>query len=129
MPKKSSRGGSRKLYREQLFHLEKNDLKPYGYENVRNKSVIQRHRALSRALNDLDSLSLSRKLNALAVVNKNRNPSLSRAFKYDSEWVKTTKQYQNRPISKRGSKKGSKRGSKKGSKRGSKKGSKCGSKK
>ncbi len=102
-----------RLHGEQLFRLEKNDLKPYGYENVRNKSVLQRHRALSRALNDVDALSLSRKLNALAVVNKNRDPSLSRAFKSDSEWVKTTQQYQNRPTSKNGSKRSSKGGSKK----------------
>jgi len=122
MSKKSSKQSSKShdQYGANLFNLEKNDLKPYGYENVRSKTALQRHRALSRALDDIESLSLSRKLNALSVVNKNRDPSLSRLFKSDSEWVKTTKHYKNRSTSvKRGSKRNSKKSSKK--KRGSKK--------
>jgi hypothetical protein len=104
---------------EQLFVLERGDLKRFGYEDVRNKTELQRHRALGRALSEnYDALSLTRKLNALKVVNKNRDPVLETIFAEDAEWVKSRPEYLSRPTANR-SKKGSKRGSKRGSKKGS----------
>lgn len=96
---------------KQLFTLEKGDLKPFGYHDVAKMTKSARQTALKKALAHIKPLPLYRKLNALYVVNENKNPSLARIFKDDSNWVKTTKEYMNRPTnkSKKGSKKGSKR--------------------
>lgn len=103
---KSATGSSKKGTK--LFNLARDDLKPFGYEDVANKTVEQRHRALNRALKEYDALPLMRKLNALRVVNKNRNPSLSKKFENDANYIKTTKKYASRPTASK-SKKRSKR--------------------
>lgn len=132
---------------KQLFVLNKGDLKPYGYENVKELSVAQRHNALKRALNGgIKPLSLYRKINALSVLTKNDDPTEHAIFEADKHWIQSTPEYMNRSTGGLGrSKKGSKKGSKKvsvkrlsaddveiplygGKKRSSKKGSK-GSKK
>lgn len=91
---KSVSGSGKKS--EQLFVLEKDDLKPFGYENVEQLTKTQRHRALIKALSKIKPLSLMRKLVALSVLNKNRNPELSKIFADDSDFIKTTEQYANR---------------------------------
>lgn len=85
-----------KPHGEQLFVLEKDILKKYGYHNVKDLSKVQRHTALKKALKKIKPLSLMRRLNALAVLNKDQNPRLSKIFKSDSEWIKTTDEYKNR---------------------------------
>jgi len=77
----------------QLFHLEKDVLKPYGYQNVANMSMNDRHRALKRALVDIKPLPLFRRINALYVLNENQNPDLARVFKADRDFIKTTSEY------------------------------------
>ena len=89
----------------QLFVLEKGTLEKFGYSNVGSMTRQSRQTALSKAITEIKPLSLMRRLNALAVLNKDKNPKLSKIFKDDSEWVKTTKAYQNRPTAKKGSKK------------------------
>lgn len=90
---------------KQLFILEKDDLSPYGYKDVKHLSKHSRQVALSKVLKQVKPLPLFRKLNALYVVNKNQNPQLARIFKEDSKWVQTTKEYKNRPTSRKPSKK------------------------
>jgi hypothetical protein len=110
---------------EQLFILEKNVLSKYGYENIENLSINQRHESLKKALdNKIKPLSIYRRLIALATLNKNLNPLLYDIFIADTEWLKTTEEYINRDSEKvsteepkRGSKRWSKRGSKRESKR------------
>lgn len=79
---------------EQLFILERGTLGKYGYKSTLSDS--QRRRTLKRALQTLPALTVYRKLNAIALVNRNRNPTLSNLFKEDAEWVKTTNEYQQR---------------------------------
>jgi len=76
---------------KQLFVLQSNDLKPYGYQKVQTKSKKQRHTSLKKAVEQSNPLSISRKLNALSILNKNSNPKLSGIFKSDSEWIKKLK--------------------------------------
>ncbi len=102
-----------KPHGKQLFVLEKGVLSKYGYENVKNMSRQKRHIALNKVLKKSTSLSLFRRLNALAILNKDQDPGLSKIFKDDANWIQSTSAYQNRPTSKKGSKRGSKRGSKK----------------
>jgi hypothetical protein len=92
--KKSKKGS------KQLFTLEKNVLGKFNYHDISHKTDNQRHRALNRALaNGLKPLSVFRRLNALYVLNKNQNPDLAKKLKADRDFVKDTKEYKNRVIS------------------------------
>ena len=69
------------------IHLEKGRLRKYDY-SIKN-SEESRHLSLERASNEYGALSVFRKLNALATLNKNRNLELHTKFKNDRDWVKT----------------------------------------
>lgn len=81
----------------QLFVLEEGVLEKYGYTGISNKSQNKRHAALKSALKDINPLSLMRRINALYVLNKNKNPDLAQKFHDDAAFIKSTKEYQNRP--------------------------------
>ena len=72
-----------------LFTLKKGDLTKYGYHA--NLSKTARHKALKRARAQYQPLSLSRKLNAVYVLNKNRDKKRAAIFKQDANWVKNGK--------------------------------------
>ena len=91
---KSKTGKSTKS--KPLFIIEKGLLDKYGYYNVMTMTEKERHKSLIMALKDIKPLSLSRRLNALATLNKNVNIILSKIFKQDSEWIKTRPEYINR---------------------------------
>ena len=70
----------------------KRDLSQYGYKNIKNMSEYDRHVALATALKGFYSkpggqTSLTRKLNALSLVQKKRDPKLSQLFKEDVDFV------------------------------------------
>lgn len=71
------------------IHLTKGSLGMYGYKDVSTKTSIQRRGYLAKALKHEDALPVFRKLNALYVVNKNRNPSLAAIFESDRNWVQS----------------------------------------
>lgn len=102
---------------EQLFILTKGELQEFGYENIKDMTKAQRHDALKQALTRIKPLSLFRKLNALYILNKDKDPTIASIFAEDRDWIKTTKQYASRPTSKKTSKRGSKRKSKRRSKK------------
>lgn len=81
---------------KKLFDLDKNGLGKFGYDDVVNLSIRQRHIALKKALKVLKPLSVFRRLIAIATLNKNTNPKISKIFRDDAEWIKTTKEYKNR---------------------------------
>lgn len=71
------------------IHLTKGSLGMYGYKDVSTKTSTERRSYLSKALKHEDALPVFRKLNALYVVNKNRNPCLSAIFESDRNWVQS----------------------------------------
>jgi hypothetical protein len=76
----------RKTMKRQLFVLKKGHLTKYGYHA--DLSENKRHEALKKALGEYSSLSLFRKLNAVYILNKNRDKKRAATFKADSKWVK-----------------------------------------
>ena len=61
----------------------------HGYEDVRKKSELARHRALMRVVRAGEPpLGLFRRLNVLMILFKNKDPKLSKIFKKDRDWVK-----------------------------------------
>lgn len=68
--------------------MKKGELTKFGYSL--HKLAKQRRMALTKAVRAYDGLSVFRKLNALATLNKNVNPVYSRKFKADANWVKKT---------------------------------------
>jgi len=78
--------------KKSITFSHKRDLSQYGYKNVKNLSEYDRHVALASALKGFYSkpggkTSLIRKLNALSLVQKKRDPQLSQLFKEDAEFV------------------------------------------
>lgn len=108
--------------KKRLFALERGVLGRYGYEDVKHLSTSERHDALDRALADgIEPLPLLRRVNALYVLNKNKDPELAAKFRSDVGYIRSTPEYQNRPTAResstgsRGSRRelgGSRRGSK-----------------
>jgi hypothetical protein len=68
--------------------LKKGALTDKGYDST--ESADQRHAALAKAVGAYGRLSTLRKLNAVAVLNKNTSPARSKTFKADRNWVKKT---------------------------------------
>jgi hypothetical protein len=68
--------------------LKKGELAKYGYTNVLNMTVSERHKALDKAVNEFGSLSVFRKLNAVAIYLKRTSPSSSRIFKEDMNYIR-----------------------------------------
>src|SRR3990167_6660134 len=71
-----------------LSGLKEGSLREYGYET--GLSLAQRHAALKRAVLAYSPGTVVKKLNAVAVLNKNTNPSLARIFNADKTWVEET---------------------------------------
>lgn len=69
-----------------LFILKKGTLSRFGYSMKNSQS--KRHNSLKKAIKSTKPLSIYRKLNALYVLNKNRNPLTAKLFKDDAEWLK-----------------------------------------
>ena len=85
--RKIRKGKTGKTIKNRIGTLRKGLLIKYGYENVTTLSVVQRHTALNKAIRAYGALSVSRKLNAVYVYNRKTNPSASRIFKVDRDWV------------------------------------------
>jgi hypothetical protein len=70
--------------------LRKGELSKYGYTNVASMSVTARHKALTKAIQDIGSLGVWRKLNAVSVYTRKTSPSVSKLFKADMDWIRST---------------------------------------
>ena len=66
--------------------LKKGVLGKHGYHNIKNISAIKRHRALASAIREYGPLSIMRKINILAIMNKNRE-ELSKIYLNDKAWI------------------------------------------
>ncbi len=66
--------------------LKKGDLKDVGYDHT--DPAHQRHTALIKAVSEYGALSTLRKLNAIAVLNKNVAPTRSKIYRTDRDWIK-----------------------------------------
>ncbi len=65
-------------------------LSAHGYSEVREKSELSRHRALSKVIRMGEPpLGLFRRLNVLMILFKRTDPKLSKIFKKDRDWVKS----------------------------------------
>lgn len=66
--------------------LKKGDLKDSGYDHT--DPAHERHMALIKAVSEYGHLSTLRKLNAIAVLNKNVAPTRSKIYRTDRDWIK-----------------------------------------
>jgi hypothetical protein len=72
--------------------IDKIDLGKYGYYNLINKSLSERHKALKKILKKEyknNWLPLYRRLILLSTLNKRTNPKLSKIFKKDATYLKS----------------------------------------
>ena len=66
--------------------LKQGDLKDAGYDHT--DPAHERHMALIKAVSEYGPLSTLRKLNAIAVLNKNVAPTRSKIYRTDRDWIK-----------------------------------------
>jgi hypothetical protein len=69
--------------------LRKGDLAKFGYINVITMPVDTRHKALTKAIEVYGSLSVWRKLNAVAIYTRRISPGASAVFKSDMDWIRS----------------------------------------
>jgi hypothetical protein len=85
------------IHKNKKFVLERNFLRKYGYYDIKHLTPQERHEALDKALaNGIEPIPLLRRINALFVLFKNRDPQLSAKFRADMDYIRHTKAYQNR---------------------------------
>jgi len=108
--------------------MEKDVLKPFGYNSIESMSKSARQTALKKAIQTIKPLSIYRRIIAIATLNKNKDAKLYKILREDADWIKTQSEYLAKKASKKTSKKSSKKSSKKTSKKLSKKTSKKSSK-
>lgn len=70
--------------------LREGELSQFGYVNVVKKPSTVRHSALKKAVKKYGSLSVRRKLQAVATYTKSTSPHASKIFKADIAWIKRT---------------------------------------
>lgn len=70
--------------------LREGELSQFGYSNVVKTSAKTRRIALKKAVKKYGSLSVRRKLQAVATYTKNTSPVASKIFKSDIAWIKRT---------------------------------------
>jgi hypothetical protein len=70
--------------------LREGELSQFGYANVVKKSAKTRRVALKKAVARYGSLSVRRKLQAVATYTKYTSPRASKVFKSDIAWIKRT---------------------------------------
>lgn len=91
--KKKSTYTKDKSYSKKLFKLNKGTLSQFGYYDIKKMSKQERRKSLSKAVKNVKPLSVMRKLIALSILQKNTNKKLSKTFREDAKFVKTTKEY------------------------------------
>ena len=101
--KRSSKG--KKL----ITIMEKDVLKPFGYTKIESLSVLERKKALKKAIQKIKPLSIYRRIIAIATLNENKNKKLFDILRADAEWIKTQPEYISNKVSKKSSKKSSKK--------------------
>jgi hypothetical protein len=82
LSKKSGKKG------EKLFVLKSGTLGQFGYENIKKLSQKKRRSSLKKAIKHMKPLSVQRKLNAVAILQKNTNPKVAEILHKDIEWLK-----------------------------------------
>ena len=74
---------------KKLFRLNSGTLGQFGYENIKNMSQKKRRSSLKKAMQHIKPLSVQRKLNAVAILQKNTNPEVAEILRDDVEWVRS----------------------------------------
>lgn len=72
------------------FKLRPGTLSKFGYKNVKTMTETMRRRALNKVLRHSNEspLALFRRLNALMVLFKYKDPKLSKIFKDDRDYIR-----------------------------------------
>jgi len=79
----------------QRFVLEKGTLSRFGYHDIKNLKQSERRASLKKAINKLKPTTVMKKVNALYVLNKNKDSKLARLFKKDVKYVRSLPKYKN----------------------------------
>lgn len=77
--------------------LKRHDtLSKHGYKDVKSLTASERHVALLGAMQEFGPTYVIRKLNVLAIFNKNKDPALSAKFRADIKYVQAVRNTRNK---------------------------------
>ena len=76
-----------------IIILGKNELGQFGYVNIKDLSIKERHIALKKAIKHLKPLSVFRKVVAIATLHKKTDKKLHDLLMDDSHWIKEQTEY------------------------------------
>ena len=84
----TKKGNPKRITTKGIGPLRKGELTQFGYTKIMNLSLKERHEAIEKAIKQLGSLSVWKKINALYVYTKNTNPILSAKYNEDRNWIR-----------------------------------------
>lgn len=74
--------------RRVLPELQRGTLGAFGYSDIKNKTAVQRHRALGKAVRSEGYAPVIRKLTAISNYNRNTNPRVRELIERDKRWMR-----------------------------------------
>ena len=77
-----------KKFKPMILSLKKDQLKKYGYKNIKTLGVRKRRKSLSKAINNYGAKKVFRKLGAVKTLHKNKNVDLARKYLNNMVWLR-----------------------------------------
>ena len=71
-----------------ILSLKKDELKKYGYKDVKTLGVRKRRQSLAKAINNYGAKKVFSKLGAVKTLHKNKNVDLARKYLNNMVWLR-----------------------------------------
>ena len=77
-----------KKFKPIILSLKKDQLKKYGYKDIKTLGVRKRRQSLAKAINDYGAKKVFRKLGVVKTLHKNKNVDLSKKYFNNMVWLR-----------------------------------------
>jgi hypothetical protein len=77
-----------KKFKPMILSLKKDELKKYGYKNIKTLGIRKRRQSLAKAINNYGAKKVFSKLGAVKTLHKNKNVDLARKYLNNMVWLR-----------------------------------------
>ena len=77
-----------KKFKPMILSLKKNELKKYGYKNIKTLGIRKRRQSLAKAINNYGAKKVFRKLGIVKTLHKNKNVDLAKKYLNNMVWLR-----------------------------------------
>ena len=77
-----------KKFKPIILSLKKDELKKYGYKNIKTLGVRKRRQSLAKAINNYGTKKVFRKLGIVKTLHKNKNVDLAKKYLNNMVWLR-----------------------------------------